>query len=141
LTGEFISSPSVRLSSRFEWATVHYSGIQNAEKGVLMSQTVKWNVSEPLTMQARLAVFETDSYDSAIYEFEDEVPGAYSNPALYGRGMRWYFILRYQLFSKMYVAAKYAQTVKDGVTSMGSGNDETIGDTQSVLSLQIDVRF
>ena len=64
LTGEFISSPSIRLSSRFEWVTVHYNGIQNAEKGVLMSQTIKWNVSQPLTIQVRLAVFETDSYDS-----------------------------------------------------------------------------
>jgi hypothetical protein len=141
LTGEFISSPSIRLSSRFEWVAVHYNGIQNAEKGVLMSQTVKWNLFQPLTMQTRLAVFETDSYDSAIYEFEDEVPGAYSNPALYGRGMRWYCIVRYQLFSKIYIAAKYAQTVKDGVTSIGTGNDETSGDTQSVVSMQVEVRF
>ena len=100
ITGEFISSPSLRLSSRVEWVNVHYGGMQNAEKGVLMSQAIKWNLFHPLTIQARVAVFETDSYDSSIYEFEDEVPGAYSNPALYGRGMRWYFILRYQLFSK-----------------------------------------
>ena len=95
----------------------------------------------PLTIQARLAVFETDSYDSSIYEFEDEVPGAYANPALYGRGMRWYCILRYQVFSKMYVAAKYAQTVKEGIKSIGTGNDAISGDSQSVLSAQVEVRF
>ena len=108
---------------------------------LLISQAIKWNVFRPLTVQARLAVFETDSYDSAIYEFEDEVPGAYSNPALFGRGMRWYCILRYQLFSKMYVAAKYAQTEKEGVKSIGTGNDEIRGDSQSMVSLQVEVRF
>jgi len=120
---------------------VHYGELQNSEKGVLMSETMKWNVMNRLTMQTRLAVFETDSYDSAIYEFEEESPGAYSNPALYGSGVRWYFILRYQIFSKMYIAAKYAQTVKEGVRSIGTGNDEISGDTQSVVSIQVEVRF
>ena len=141
LTGEFISSQSLRLSSRVEWVNINYGGIQNAEKGVLMSQAIKWNKFSPLTIQARLALFETDSYDSSIYEFEDEVPGAYSNPALYGRGMRWYFILRYQIFSKICFAVKYAQTVKDGVKSMGTGNDEINGDSQSTMSMQVEVRF
>ncbi|MGD1046330.1 MAG: helix-hairpin-helix domain-containing protein [Bacteroidota bacterium] len=141
LTGEFISSPSLRLSSRVECVNIDYGGRQNAEHGVLMSEAMKWNIFSPLTIQVRLAVFETDSYDSSIYEFEDEVPGAYSNPALYGRGMRWYFILRYQLFSKMYLAAKYAQTVKDGVKSIGTGLDEISGDSQSMMSMQVEVRF
>jgi len=106
-----------------------------------MSQSMKWNLFNPLTIQARLAVFETDSYDSSIYEFEDEVPGAYSNPALYGRGVRWYFILRYQIFSKTCIAAKYAQTVKDGVKSIGTGNDEISGDSQSMMSVQVEIRL
>ena len=106
-----------------------------------MSQAMKWNYFSLLTIQARFAVFETDSYESSIYEFEDEVPGAYSNPALYGRGMRWYCILRYQIFSKMYIAAKFVQTVKDGIRSTGAGNDEISGDSQSVLSAQVEVRF
>lgn len=141
ITSEFLSSPSLCLSSRVEWETVQYSGMQNTEKGVLMSQAIKWNLSHLLTMQTRFAVFETDSYDSSIYEFEDELPGAYSNPALYGRGMRWYFILRYQLFSKMYIATKYSQTVKEGVKSIGTGLDEISGDSQSIVSMQVEVRF
>ena len=141
LTSEFVSSPSLSLSSRVEWVIVDYTETQNGEKGVLMSQEIKWSLSHLLAVQARLAVFETDSYDSAVYEFENDVPGAYSSPALYGRGMRWYFIFRYQLFSKMYIAAKYAQTVKEGVRSIGTGYDEIKGDSQSVVSMQIEIRF
>ena len=146
ITSEFASSSVLRLSSRVEWMNVRYGGIQKTdlqkvEQGVLLSQTMKWNVFHSFALQLRFAVFETESFDSAIYEFEDEVPGAFTNPALFGRGMRWYFILRYQLFSNMNFAAKYAQTVKEGVRSMGTGNDEIKGDSQSVVSMQVDVRF
>ena len=41
----------------------------------------------------------------------------------------------------MYVAAKYAQTVKEGIKSIGTGNDAISGDSQSVLSAQVEVRF
>ena len=146
MTSEFTSSPVLRLSSRVEWVHVNYEGIQSAElqaagQGVLISQAVKWNVFHKLSIQARVAFFETDSFDSSLYEFEDEVPGAYSNPALYGRGMHWYFILRYEVSSKIILAAKYVQTVKEGVTSMGAGNDEIQGNSQGAVSMQVEVRF
>jgi DNA uptake protein ComE-like DNA-binding protein len=151
LTSEFSSSPLLRLSSRVEWVNVHYEGLQfaglqaaelqAAEQGVLVSQAVTWNVFHKLSVQARAAFFETESFDSSLYEFEDEVPGAYSNPALYGRGMRWYFILRYDVSSKIKFAAKYVQTVKEGVRSMGTGNDEIQGNSQSGVSMQVEVRF
>jgi len=145
LTSEFNSSQFLRLSSRIEWVTVQYSASQtadlkNAEQGMLMSQAIKCRI-QPITIQARLAFFETDSYDSAIYEFEDDVPGAYSDPALFGCGIRWYFILRYQIFSKMYIAAKYAQTIKEGAKTIGTGNDEISGDSQSIMSIQVEIRF
>jgi Helix-hairpin-helix motif len=140
-TNEFISSPSIRLSSRIEWVTVQCGDMMCPEKGLLFSQAMKWTISNSLMLQARLAVFETDSYASSIYEFEEEVPGAYSNPALFGRGMRWYFILRYQPFSKWSLAAKYAQTIKDGIKFLGTGLDEISGDSQSVVSIQIEARF
>jgi len=140
-TNEFTSPPSLRLSSRIEWVTVQCGDMMCSEKGLLLSQAIKWNISHSLMSQARLAVFETDSYASSIYEFEDEVPGAYSNPALYGRGMRWYFILRYQPFSKWSLAAKYAQTIKDGIKFLGTGLDEISGDSQTAVSIQMEARF
>jgi DNA uptake protein ComE-like DNA-binding protein len=141
LNNDCMVSQSWQLSSRIEWVTLAYGDLQTAEKGLLISQSLKCNPVQSLSIQGRIAVFETDSYNSSIYEFEDEVPGAYSNPALYGRGLRWYLMLRHQPFSKMNLALKYAQTVKDGVKSIGSGLDEINGDCQSVISLQGEVRF
>jgi hypothetical protein len=76
-----------------------------------------------------------------MYEYEDDLPSASSNPALYGRGLRWYLILQYNIFFKVDIGAKYSQTIKDGVTSIGSGLDEIEGHTQSLLTMQLNVRF
>jgi hypothetical protein len=141
LTSELISSSSVRLASRIEWAKVTYAGMKKSEQGLLLSQTIKCILFRSLALRARVAIFETDSYDSRIYEYEDDLPRASSNPALYGRGLRWYLILRYNIFLKVDITAKYSQTVKDGVKSIGSGLDEIKGNTQSLLSMQLDVRF
>jgi hypothetical protein len=76
-----------------------------------------------------------------MYEYEDDLPRSSSNPALYGRGLRWYVILKYNVSLKVAIAAKYSQTIKDGVNFIGSGLDEIEGNTQSLLSMQLDVRF
>jgi hypothetical protein len=140
-TSEFVSSPSVRLSNRLELIKINYNGMKKAEQGFLMYQSMKWNLSQFLFLHARLAIFDTDSYDSRIYEFEEDLLGTYSNPALYGRGLRWYFILRHQISSKMYVSAKVAQTFKEGVKYIGTGLDEILGNSQSNVGIQIEVRF
>ena len=140
-SSDFTSSSFIRLSSRVEWVKVQCNEAMYSEKGFLLSQAIKWNISHSMTLQTRIAVFETDSYASSVYEFEDELPGAYSNPALFGRGMRWYFILRYQPFSKWSLALKYAQTIKDGIKFIGTGLDEISGNSQSAVSIQLEGQF
>ncbi len=141
LTSELISSSSVHLSNRIEWAKVTYAGMKKSEHGLLLSQTIQSTLFHSLALRARVAIFETDSYDSRMYEYEDDLPCASSNPALYGRGLRWYLILQYNIFLKSDIGVKYSQTIKDGVTSVGSGLDEIEGNTQSLLTMQLDVRF
>jgi hypothetical protein len=115
--------------------------MKKSEQGVLLSQTMQCALFRSLALRARVAIFETDSYDSRMYEYEDDLPRSSSNPALYGRGLRWYVILTYSVFIKVDMAAKFSQTIKDGVHSIGSGLDEIEGHTQSLLSIQLDVRF
>lgn len=141
LTSDLISSTSMRLTNRIEWIQTAFTGMKNPEHGVLLSQALKCTIFHSLGLRARIAVFETDSYDSRIYEYEDDLPRASSNPALYGRGIRWYLVLRYEIFLKVDIATKYSRTIKDGVASLGSGLDEIEGNTQSLLSMQLEIRF
>jgi DNA uptake protein ComE-like DNA-binding protein len=140
-TSEFESSPCIRLVSRIEWTNINYSGMKKAEQGFLLSQSIRWTSSYSLTLQTRLAAFQTDSYDSRIYEFEDDLPYVFSNPAHFDRGLRWFFALKYKLFLHVTVSAKYSQLIKEGAISLGTNLDEIKGDSQSNVSIQIDVRF
>ena len=141
LTSELASSSYMQLSNRIEWTNIKYDGMKKSEHGILLSQTMKCTLLPSLALRARVAIFETDSYDSRMYEYEDDLPRASSNPALYGRGLRWYLILQYNIFLKVDIGLKYSQTIKDDVTSLGSGLDEIKGHTQSLLAMQVDVRF
>ncbi len=141
LTSQLILSSSVRFVNRIEWSNVMYNGLNKSEQGLLISQTIKCKLLRSFALRARIAVFDTDSYDSKIYEYEDDLTRTSFNPALFGRGIRWYLTGRYGIFKDVDIAAKYSQTIKDGIKSIGSGLDEIEGNTQTLLSLYLHVRF
>jgi hypothetical protein len=45
----------------------------------------------PYAAVLRLQYFETDSYNSRIYAYENDVLYSYSIPAFYDKGFRYYF--------------------------------------------------
>jgi len=46
-------------------------------------------------------VFQSDSYDSRVYEYENDLDGVLTFPPLYGRGVRWYVLLTYLLSDRI----------------------------------------
>ncbi|MBI2619941.1 MAG: helix-hairpin-helix domain-containing protein [Ignavibacteriales bacterium] len=132
--------------NRLEWqsrveTTMVESESKSRETGFLISQNFRWTPVEGIRIHTRLGVYETDSYDSRLYEFEHDVPGAFSNPPLFGKGTRSYVLVSASLIDGVDVSFKYAATRKEGVKSLGSGLDEVSGDLQNRISLQTDVRF
>jgi len=140
-TIELSSSRSFRWRSRIEVARVDYRSTGRREKGVLMFQDFRWSPLGRLQIDARVAAFQTDSYDSRLYEYESEPFGSVANPALFGRGLRLYVLTRYEMGMGIGLWVKYAWTQKDGVKVIGSGADEILGDVDNRLTFQLEVRF
>jgi hypothetical protein len=140
-TIELNSARAFRWRSRIEAVTVNYPDSAAKQKGILVFQDVRVLPLDRLRIDARVIAFHTDSYDSRLYEYESELSGTLSNPALYGKGLRWYILARYELTSAIDVWLKYSQTMREGVKSIGSGASEIMGDRDSRLSVQIDVRI
>lgn len=132
-------NPRVRIKGRLEFTQVRYSPPASQESGLMMYQDIWIRCSERLTLEVRLAFFQTDSYDSRIYEFESDVQGSFSNPGLYGRGRRWYTIARWQIVQGIRLSAKYSEIQKEGVSTLGSGSTEVAGDLDNRITLQLDV--
>ena len=135
------SSGSLIWKSRLEATTVHYSMRQIRESGLLAFQDFSFAPIPKASLVIRAIAYATESYDSRLYEFEEEVPGTYRNPALYGKGLRWYLVGRLEYNHYVELSAKYSQTSSDGPTRSVAGRWATGGVIDSQLTLQMDVKW
>ena len=71
---------------------------------------------------ARLCYFDTSSYETRIYTYENDVPGVLTNKMLYGRGSHLFLLVKYRLFEQGNVAVKFANTYYDDRDFISSGN-------------------
>ncbi len=80
--------------------------------GLALSQDIAYTFSKvPITLQTRFSAFHTPNYDNRIYFYENDVLYAYSIPALYGIGGRFYLNARYKINSHIAIYLKASHTV------------------------------
>ena len=107
----------------------------------MVFQDIRIAAHKNLNFSGRIIFFQTDSFNSAIYEFENDLLGVMPNLAMYGKGIRWYLIAKYKPLTYLSISAKYSETFKPDVTSLSSGDNEIIGNLDNRFSLQIDLNF
>lgn len=134
-------SAMFRLRGRIEYVFIDKHAVLPSEKGILMFSDFRVKLLKNFILDGRFIVFQTDSYDSRLYEYENEINGVVTNQGLYGKGRRWYILLKYKPFSFLEFSAKYSETLFEGARSIGSGNDEIIGDLRNRLALQVELKF
>jgi len=121
----------------------HYQkGTEPAESGYVIYQDVSSTpFSFPLTLSLRYALFDTDSYNSRIYTYESDVLYAFSIPALYDKGTRFYVMVRYQSSANLTLWLRYSQTWYSHKTELGSGMDRIAGNLRSEIKVQVRWKF
>lgn len=137
----FNLSKSIRLKSRFEYNSFQIKDGDIKENGILLFQDVRYAAAKNLTLAGRIIFFDTDSFSSAVYEFENDLLGVMPNLAMYGEGIRWYFIVKYKPIKFLSISAKYSETYKPDEKTLSSGDSEIIGNLDNRFSLQIDLSF
>ena len=131
---------SLRLRSRIEYMTYERTGGQS-ESGLLIAQDVIYKPKESkLSFNARFALFDTDSYNSRIYSYENDVLYYFRIPAYYYQGARSYITLRYQFKKGIDLWLRYGNWFYTNRTSIGSGynqiNDFSKSDVRAQLRFQ-----
>lgn len=120
----------------------YQKGIKNKEYGFLIYQDASYApMSAALSGNIRLAYFQTDSYNSRIYAYEDNVLYGASSGNYSGKGIRSFLNIRYKAMRKMDLWARYALFVYRDVEKIGSGLDEIEGNKKAELKLQIRYQF
>ncbi|MFZ5515841.1 MAG: ComEA family DNA-binding protein [Candidatus Zhuqueibacterota bacterium] len=136
---------SLKLRHRIEHVRVNYRSynrtvltIRPDSEGLLLYQEFSYTHKQRLTASMRLTYFDTDNYDSRLYQFERDVPGMLTNFMLYGRGSRWYGIVQYQVGSHLKLGFKYSSTDYLHTESVGTGLDEIMANTVNTLTFQLE---
>lgn len=131
----------VRLRGRFEYNTFRISETSQNENGYLVFQDVRYSPTNNFNLYARIIFFRTDSFASAIYEYENNLTGVLTNVPLFNEGIRWYLLMRYRPLKFITLSAKYSETYKPAEKSLGSGDNRIPGNLDNALSFQIDLNL
>lgn len=134
-------SKILRLRSRVEINHFNIKANNLKENGYLFFQDFRFLPKEEITIYGRIIFFKTDSFNSAIYEYENDLTGIMTNLPMYGEGMRWYIMVRYKIMKIMNLSFKYAETYKPKERTLSSGNNLIPNNLDNKISLQIDLNF
>ena len=129
-------SPIITLRNRAE--LVWYNNRENdSEKGFLTYFDFIYRPAlKPYSGIIRLQHFETDSYSSRLYAYENDVLYSYSIPVFYDKGYRYYITLNYEFTKKLSFWIRWTQTVYDNKATIGSGLDEISGNKKTEVKMQ-----
>lgn len=129
----------ISLQSRIE---VNQMAVPVKENGIFVYQDIAWNPGiVPLSAVLRFAWFDTGSYNSRIYVYENDLLYSYSTLSFYGKGIRTYLNLHFHVTKNTEGWLKIANTHCFGQKTMGSGYDEINGNSKSELKIQFRYRF
>lgn len=132
---------SVKLKSRVEFSE-YKRGKGDLEKGYLVYQDIIYKpLSKPFSFSFRYGVFDTDTYNSRIYAYENDVLYSFSIPAYYNKGVRTYLTLRYKIVRGIDVWLRYASTIYNNIDVISSGLEEIQGNTKSEVKFQVRFKF
>ena len=80
--------------------------------GVSICQDIEYHVRAiPMVLQLRLQGFDVRNWNNRIYTYENDVLYAFSIPATYGLGGRWYMNARYNISRLLSLYLRVSQTV------------------------------
>jgi hypothetical protein len=94
-----------------------------------------------LALKTRVTHFDTDSYDAAVYAYEDDLPLVYTLSSWSGRGNAMFFMVSYEPMRNFRLSAKYETTWYADREVYGSGNDLRTSSSPSSFNLGCMLQF
>lgn len=110
-----------KLVTRVAYA--HYHGeVTQVDKGLLFYQDVQLRPQRvPLTMAARITLFDIDDYEARLYTMESGFIYQSNSVVFQNEGWRCYLLLKWEVTEHWNIGFKYGVTVYTDKDSFGSG--------------------
>lgn len=102
--------------------------------GLSLNQDVQYGFSAvPITLQFRAQYFDARAWDNRIYVFEHDVLNAFSIPATYGWGGRFYVNMRYRIIPQLSLYLRVSETLLDKKWAVAHAHATTQTDIHLLL--------
>ncbi|MDX2360406.1 MAG: hypothetical protein QNK23_06345 [Crocinitomicaceae bacterium] len=134
-------SESIKLKSRIEYVTINRASGGKEEGFILTQDLIFRPKSFPIDIALRYALFDTDSYDTRIYTYENNALYVFSSPSYYYQGSRAYVLVRWTFLKRFDLWARYGVSIFSNRESLGTGGEEIRGGTKTDLTLQLRIKF
>lgn len=132
---------NIILKNRIDFV-IYKNSFTHAEKGWLIYQDILYRpVNFPVETTFRYALFTTDTYNSRIYTYENDVLYAFSVPSYFGNGQRWYLMLKWKIIPRLSMWLRFARTTYFNKNTVGSGNDLIDGNSKSEVKVEIKIKL
>ena len=139
---QFTYSICEQLKSRTRTSYTRYMKKEKHEGGYLFYQDIMYSsLQTSLKAQFRFAYFDTDSYNTRIYAYENNVLYGYSFPALYDRGFRSYLNLNWKPFTLITLYLKAGLTYYPDKSTISSSLTQVNDNKLFDLSFQIRIKL
>jgi hypothetical protein len=129
------------FQSRIEFSFFN-DKINRPQSGVLFYQDINFNKMEiPIAFSLRLVLFDIPQFNSRIYTYENDVLTAFSIPALFNAGIRYYINMHYKITRNLDLWLRFSHTYYNDVSQKGTGNDEVNQNKIYDLKMQLRLKF
>ena len=130
-------STRLRIRWRVESSLIAEPQVKEPEHGFSAFQELRWHFIPICMLTFRFTTFNTDGYDSRLYEAEHDLGGRASLAAFSGSGQRWYILLNINLAKTIEVSLKYRRIHFDGAEFIGTGQDRINSDMKEEIKFQL----
>ena len=108
-------------------------------KGWMVSQRAQVNIGKKTAINAMMAYFHTDDYNSRIFVYERGMTYNFSFPSYFGHGIRYALMVRAALSSSLSMTARIATTNYFDQSTIGTGLQQI--DRSSMTDLEMQLRW
>lgn len=135
-------SRAIELRNRLELSAFTESGTGEESYGYLLYQDIIYRPSfSKFSFTSRIALFDTDDFNSRIFAFENDLLYNFSIPAYFNKGIRYYINLRYKPTRNLTMEFRVAQSRFRDLDVISSGLNEIQGNTRTDVKAQIRYTF
>lgn len=114
---------------------------EESSKGWMVTQTLGYTYRKWLKLNCSFSYFDTDDYDSRVYNYEKGLLYSYNNNAYYGNGIRYSLMLRSDIGSHVMLTCKIGTTDYFDRDHISSSYQQINHSSKTDLQVQLRLKF